>query len=77
MIIERIGRTTGRWPKYDLVVDGVNLGSIERTIVKGGGRRVDAMTYDAWRIPGTTVTSRERAEQELINRGLHFGKLKG
>ena len=35
MNIKRDGKTTGRFPKYRLIVDGVDLGQVNRKISKG------------------------------------------
>ena len=47
MNIKRTGTTGGRWPRYNLIVNGVDVGSL---------RRYSAMT--GWRIHGAVCASR-------------------
>lgn len=77
MIIERIGKTTGRWPKYELIVDGVNLGFIRRTISVGrdGLLGRNQSRWDGWAISGLVTETREKAEEELIRRAIRFGRV--
>jgi len=77
--VDRKGVLWGRWPRYRLVVDGVDLGEIRRTVSVGrdgltGRRQARA---DAWAIHGTECTSQFEAEQRLIERALRFGYLRG
>ena len=74
--IERIGKTTGRWPKYELIVDSVNLGWVKRTIEQGCDRLAGNQRYDGWAIDGLVKSTREEAEQELIDRHVRWGQLK-
>jgi len=76
--IRRDGRTTGRWPRYRLIVDGVDVGEIRRTVSMGrdglAGRRQPRA--DAWAISGTECASRDEAESRLIERAVGFGYLR-
>ncbi len=75
-IIDRRGTTTGRWPNYRLIVDGVDLGSVRRTIASGGGTsRGDIITRDAWEVQGWKLPTQAEAEAKLIERGITFGKI--
>ena len=76
MNIQRAGRTAGRWPKYRLIVDGVDIGLVERTLVSGGDRMAPRERYNVWRIQGTTLQTQEEAEQKLIARAIRFGYLR-
>jgi hypothetical protein len=77
MMIERIGKTTGRWQRYNLVVDGVDVGQVRRTVTVGrdglAGRQQPR--YDSWKIHGTACDSQEGAERTLIERARRFGHL--
>lgn len=75
MKIERIGITGGRWPRYMLVVDGVNIGTVRRTTAGSSDRMSPHARYDAWRIHGMELETREAAERELIARAVRFGHL--
>ena len=75
--ITRVGTTTGRWPRYRLLVGGKDVGEIRRTVAKGYDRsngRHQA-THDGWAIAGTICTSRDEAERRLIERAVKFGHL--
>ena len=78
MVIERIGKTTGRWPKYELIVDGVGVGQVSRSLGVGCDRMLGRaqQKWDGWRISGLVVETRDEAEQELIRRAVRFGHIK-
>ena len=73
--IERIGNTTGRWVKYNLIVDGVDVGEVKRSLAGGGDRMQPGIRYDVWRIHGRAVCTQEEAERVLIERAVRFGNL--
>lgn len=75
--IERLGKTTGRWPKYRLVVNGVDLGQVQRVPMGGGNSASSGYEerHDVWRIHGIACSTQEDAEQHLIKRGIRFGHL--
>lgn len=73
--IERQGVTTGRWPSYLLVVNGVSLGRVKRTMSGGGDRMTPHARYDVWKIHGLESATREEAEAHLIQRARRFGQL--
>jgi len=73
MKIDRIGKTAGRWPKYQLIVDGVDVGSVRRTNSYGCDRLAGASRYDGWAIHGTVCDTRDSAESKLIERAVRFG----
>lgn len=77
-IIDRIGTTTGRWPRYNLIVDSVDLGTIKRVTGFGrdGLRGRSQPRYDSWEIHGAQVSSQAEAEATLIARNITFGHLK-
>jgi hypothetical protein len=76
--IQRVGTLTGRFADYRLVVDGVDLGRINRKVTKGvdlmRGRKMPA--YDVWAIQGTECSTQEDAEKRLIDRSISFGYIK-
>lgn len=76
--IDRVGVTTGRWPKYRLVVDGVDLGQVRRVIAIGrdGLMGRSQPRGDGWEISGVICMTREDAEKSLIERAVRFGYLK-
>lgn len=78
MKTERIGKTTGRWQKYSLIVDGIDLGQVRRVISFGrdGLLGCKQPRYDSWAIHGTHCATQERAESLLIERAIRFGHLK-
>jgi len=71
--IERKGRTTGRWPRYRLIVDGTDIGSVKRTIQRGCDRLAGDPVYDGWEIQGVVLGTKEEAERTLIARAVRFG----
>lgn len=75
MNIKRDGKTTGRFPKYRLIVDGVDLGQVNRKISKGkdGNAGRSQPSYDVWAIKGTECTTQDEAEKLLIERSIRFG----
>lgn len=73
--IARVGTTTGRWPRYRFIVDGVDVGEIRRTVTGGGDRMSPTERVDGWRIRGTVCATRVGAEVILVERALTFGKL--
>lgn len=75
MNIERIGKTTGRWPKYQLIVNGVDIGQVRRTVSTGCDNLAGGSRYDGWAIHGMVCASRESAEQHLIERARRFGHI--
>ena len=74
--IERKGVLSGRWIKYNLIVDGTNLGEVEKTIVGGGDRLRPHTRYVGWRIKGFVAETQQQAEKTLIERSIRFGYLK-
>ena len=64
--IEREGATEGRWPKYRFIVEGWDLGLVERTISQGTDRLAGNSRFDSWRAGGRLSTTREGAELHLI-----------
>lgn len=76
--IERIGKTTGRFPSYRFVVDGVDIGHIKRKVVKGKDGNVGRSqpAYDVWAIHGTECSSQVDAEATLLERAYRFGYIK-
>lgn len=75
MNIERVGKTTGRWPNYQLVVNGIDLGTVRRTVQAGGDRMSPDTRYDGWHIHGRVLNTQEAAEAALIERGQRFGHI--
>lgn len=75
--ITRVGKTTGRFPQYNLHVGGVDVGSVKRSFMKGGGDKYSRMTYDVWKIHGMGADSQASAERTLIERAVRFGQLRG
>jgi hypothetical protein len=75
--VERKGLTTGRFPNYRLVVDGVDLGMVKRKTVKGRDRALGRSqpSYDVWAIHGTELPTQAAAEAKLIERAKNFGTL--
>jgi hypothetical protein len=77
MTIERIGTTAGRFARYRLIVNGHDLGTVRRKVVKGkdgnAGRRQPA--YDVWAIHGTECATQAQAEATMIRRAATFGKI--
>ena len=73
--LTRIGKTTGRWPQYNLIVDGVDIGRIKRGLTSGGDRMAPHVREDAWHIHGIACDSQKSAEYELIRRAIRFGYL--
>lgn len=76
MTIERKGIVSGRWPTYTLIVNGVEIGEVKRTLTKGGGDKFARRTYDGWQIHGAVLHTREEAEKALIVRAIRFGKMR-
>lgn len=76
MKIERVGKTAGRWVKYSLIVDDVDIGTVKRTLASGGDRMTPTERRDGWQIHGLITTTQYAAEQELIKRAIRFGKIK-
>jgi hypothetical protein len=76
--MERIGQITGRFPKYNLIVDGVDVGQIRRKLVKGkdGLFSRGQPSYDVWAIHGTELSNQAEAEAKLIERAKRFGYIK-
>ena len=72
MKIDRIGKTAGRWPNYQLIVNGVDLGTVRRT-VSSGYDLMGSSRYDGWAIHGTVCDTRDSAESKLIERAVRFG----
>ena len=68
MVIERKGKTTGRWPSYSFIVDGVCVGMVRRVFSSGGDRMQPSMRDDAWQAGGRRFETRELAEAALIER---------
>jgi len=77
MNIRRIGTAAGRWPRYNLIVDGIDVGSVRRTIFRGCDRLhpQGGSTHDGWRIHGVVCESRGTAERMLIERAVRAGLL--
>jgi len=75
MNITRIGKTTGRWPRYTLVVDGVEIGTVRRTTQGSGDRMTPEVRYDGWHVGGVVKATQADAENELIARARRFGKI--
>ena len=73
--IERVGKTTGRWQSYNLIVNGVDVGSVKRGMSAGGDRMTPTVRYDVWKISGTMCDSQGSAERQLIERAIRFGQL--
>lgn len=73
--IQRVGKVTGRWPRYRLIVDGVDVGEVRRTTATGSDRLTPHVRYDGWRIAGVVAESQGEAETQLINRAIRFGHL--
>jgi len=78
MNIRRIGTAAGRWPRYNLIVDGIDVGSVRRTISRGCDRLhpQGGSTHDGWRIHGVVCESREIAERMLIERAVALHHLR-
>ncbi len=70
-------KATGRWPAYSLIVDGVDIGLVQRSISVGCDRMLGLkqQRYDCWKIHGTLAETQKEAEQILITRALRFGHL--
>ena len=79
MNIERDGKTTGRFPKYQLIVDGVDVGQVTRKVTKGrdGNFGRSQPSYDVWAIKGTECPTQEDAEKLLTERAVRFGYIGG
>jgi len=79
MNIERDGKTTGRFPKYQLIVDGVDVGQVKRKVTKGrdGNLGRSQPSYDVWGIKGTECSTQEEAEKLLTERAVSFGYIGG
>ena len=73
--IERVGCTTGRWPKYRLVVDGVDVGQVRRVLDPSCDRLAPRARWDAWEIPSRVLPTQAEAEDMLIKRAVRFGHL--
>jgi hypothetical protein len=76
MNIERIGNVNGRWAKYNLIVDGVDIGSVQRTFCIGhDALNKTQLRVDGWKIHGVKCDTREDAEAQLIARAQRFGHI--
>jgi hypothetical protein len=61
---------TGRWPGWALVVDGVNIGTVERCVSSGYDALAGSTIRDGWRAGGQILETQLRAEAHLIGRNL-------
>ena len=79
MNIERNGKITGRFPKYRLMIDGVDVGQVTRKLTKGrdGNCGRSQTSYDVWAIKGTECFTQEEAEKLLTERAVRFGYIGG
>ena len=72
-----LGSVNGRSAHYYLIVNGVNLGTIRRTVGFGydrmAGRR--QIRYTVWQISGIQIQDRYEAEAKMIEQAIHFGQL--
>ena len=73
MVIERIGCTTGRWPRYRLIVDGVDVGEVRRVNAQGCDRLAGNSRFSGWKIAGVVCATQEDAEKELVALAKRFG----
>ena len=73
--IERQGKTTGRWQRYNLIVDGVDVGLVRRTISVGCDRLAGPTRMDGWDAGMKISMTQADAEAHLITRAIRFGHL--
>lgn len=68
MNITRTGNPLGRWPQYNVVVDGVDLGRVRRVMVSGDDRLSPRARRDGWEAAGRIFSTRAAAEAALFDR---------